>query len=264
MAQSKKVLSQFVLMVIGSLMILAPVPGMARARSRTVQLTVSAAVSLSESLRALKDLYQQQNPGTSIVLNLGASGILQQQIEEGAPADIFISASVREMNELQKKGLLLPGTRRDLLGNTLVLICPAYSRGISSFKDLTLPQVKRVAIANPESVPAGMYAKQTLEYFKIYGQLRSKIIRAGDVRQALAYVETGDADAGIVYLTDARHSSKVRVIAIAPESSHTPIVYPIAAIKRSLHPSEAEDFIRFITGPAGQQIFKKEGFEPGH
>ncbi|MGH9398678.1 MAG: molybdate ABC transporter substrate-binding protein [Terriglobia bacterium] len=226
-----------------------------------INLTVSAAVSLTESLQTLRSLYQRQHLGVSIALNLGASGILQQQIEEGAPADIFISASPEEMNALQKKDLLLMGTRRDLLKNTLVLICPANEHDISGFRDLLKPRVKRVAIANPESVPAGMYAKQTLEYFKVYRQIQSKVIRAEDVRQALAYVETGNVDAGIVYMTEAKLSAKVRVVATAPDDSHAPIVYPVAVLERSRHAEAAEDFVRFLMTGEAQRVFAHEGFE---
>ncbi len=225
-------------------------------------LTVSAAVSLTESLETLRSIYQREHPSVSIALNLGASGILQQQIEEGAPADIFISASPVEMNALQARGLLLGGTRHDLLRNILVLICPANEHNVSGFLDLLQPRVKRVAMANPESVPAGMYARQTLEYFKIYRRIQSKIIRAGDVRQVLAYVETGNVDAGIVYTTEAKLSAKVRAVAAAPENSHAPILYPVAVLRRSRHVEAAEGFVRFLMSGTAQRVFENEGFAP--
>ncbi len=225
-----------------------------------VHLTVSAAISLTESLDAIRNLYQRQAPNVSITLNLGASGVLEQQIVQGAPVDIFISAAPYEMNELQAKGLIVPGTRRDLLENLLVLISPAHSPRISSFNDLLQPRIQRIAIANPESVPAGMYAKQTLQYLKLYSQLRPKLILAQDVRQALAYVETGDAEAGIVYLTEARLSNRVQVDAAAPPHSHSPVIYPVAVIKGCRDPEAAMKFIQFLAGPAAREAFKRRGF----
>lgn len=226
------------------------------------ELTISAAVSLTASLQKLRSIYMRQNSGISIALNLGASGILQQQIEQGAPADVFISASPLEMNELEDKGLLINRTRHALLRNTLVLICPATDRSLSSFQDLLKPRIKRVAMANPESVPAGLYAKQTLEFFKIYSRIQPKIIRAQDVRQALAYVETGDVDAGIVYSTEAKLSRKVRVAATAPDAAHAPIIYPVAVLKSSRHPRAAEAFVHFLLTSGAQTIFAREGFKP--
>lgn len=236
-------------------------PAGAKAAHRS-EILVSAAVSLTGSLQKLKRIYEQRDPGVSIALNLGASGILEQQIEEGAPADIFISASPDEMNQLERKGLLLPGTRRDLLRNILVLISPRSRHEISGFRDLERHGVRRIAMANPESVPAGRYALETLKYFKIYRALEPKIVRAEDVRQALAYVETGDADAGLVYLTEAKLSSKVRVVATAPEDSHERIIYPVAVLRSSRNPELAKKFAAFLESAAAQHVFTLEGFEP--
>jgi molybdate transport system substrate-binding protein len=230
-------------------------------QNRSINLTISAAISLTEPLQAIRTLYRRQSPNVSLTFNLGASGILEQQIEEGAPVDIFISASPEEMNALASQGLLLNQTRRNLLKNTLVLICPSSSK-VSGFMDLTRPDVKRVAMANPESVPAGAYARQTLENFKIYQRIYPKILFAQDVRQALAYVETDNADAGLVYATEAKLSHKVRVAAVAPENSHAPIVYPIAVIKRCRHAEAAERFVQYLSGPEAQRIFEREGFVP--
>ncbi|MGH9357227.1 MAG: molybdate ABC transporter substrate-binding protein [Terriglobia bacterium] len=225
-----------------------------------VSLTVSAAVSLTESLQAIQALYRQQAPGVSVTLNLGSSGFLEQQIAQGAPVDLFISASPQEMNALEDLGLLVQGTRRNLLNNTLVLIVPKGSKGISRFSDLTHPGVKRVAIADPQSVPAGAYARQTLEYFKVYRPIQSKLIFGGDVRQTLAYVETGNVDAGIVYATDARLSGGVKAVTTAPAASHSPIIYPVAVVKGCRHVMAAKQFVRFLGGPAAAQAFEREGF----
>lgn len=242
----------------------AVVPARAAARGSDADLTISAAISLSKALGTLRGIYRRQAPAVSITLNLGASGILEQQIEQGAPADIFISASPEEMNGLESKGLLRNDTRRELLRNTLVLICPAADCKIVNFSSLSARSVNRIAIANPESVPAGAYARETLEHFGIYQKLRSKLIFAQDVRQVLAYVETGNVDAGIVYQTEAKLSSIVRVAAKAPAGSHRPIVYPIAVLKESRHPQAAERFIRFLSSPEARRVFEQEGFEAGN
>jgi len=225
-----------------------------------VNLTVSAAVSLTESLQAIQALYQQHAPSVSITLNLGASGFLEQQIAQGAPVDIFISASPQEMNALEAQGLLVNNTRKALLNNTLVLISPAGFDGVSGFADLKNPGIKRVAIADPESVPAGAYARQVLEYYKLYSLIYPKLIFGGDVRQVLAYVETGNVDAGLVYSTDAKLSGRVKVVAAAPEASHAPIVYPVAVLKACRHVMAAEQFVQFLSGPQARQVFEREGF----
>lgn len=223
-------------------------------------LTISAAISLSKSLKTIRDLYHRESPGISITLNLGASGILEQQIEQGAPVDIFISASPEEMNDLQAKGLLVNSSRQNLLNNSLVLISPGEDQKVASFQDLTRPDVKRVAIANPESVPAGMYARQTLKYLKLYQKIRPKLLFAEDVRQVLAYVETDNVDAGLVYITEAKLSNKVRVVATAPGASHAPIVYPVAILKRSKDTADAERLVQFLRGPEASRVFEQEGF----
>ena len=226
-----------------------------------IDLTVSAAVSLTESLQAIRTLYGRDAPGVSIALDLGGSGFLEQQIEQGAPVDIFISASPQEMDALEARGLLVPGTRRDLLSNSLVLIVPAADASVvSGFASLLNPEVRRVAIADPQGVPAGAYARQALEHLKLYSRIQPKVIFGGDVRQVLAYVETGNADAGLVYSTDARLSDQVRIAAVAPQKSHAPILYPVAVIKGCRHVAAAERFLRFLGGSEAEQVFERKGF----
>ena len=197
-------------------------------------LTVSAAISLKDALDEVRQLYTAANLNVSIATNYGASGTLQVQIEQGAPVDVFFSAAPKQMDALDAKGLLLEGTRKDLLRNEVVLIVPKdSSSGISSFQDLTRADVKRLALGEPTTVPAGQYAKEVLTNLGIYDVVNSKAVLAKDVRQVLTYVETGNADAGIVYATDAQSSPKVRVVARASEKSHSPAIYPVAAIKSS-------------------------------
>jgi len=226
-------------------------------------ITVSAAVSLKDTLEAIARLYHDANPDTVVHLNPGASGTLQRQIEQGAPVDVFISASPAEMDGLESRHLILSDTRRDLVKNSVVLIVPKGQPSVHSFRDLTDPRVKVIAIGDPQSVPAGAYAKQVLSHFGVYDTLKPKFVFAKDVRQVLTYVETGNADAGIVYSTDARTSQRVSVVATAPEDSHSPVVYPVAVIAGSGNPEAAKAFVQFLLSSKSAQVFEQYGFVAG-
>ncbi len=228
----------------------------------TAKLTVSAAISLTEALQDVKQLYGRSQPSVALTYNFGASGALQQQIEQGAPVDVFISAATKQMDALQAKNLLLPNTHRNLLTNQLVLVTPLGVRTITSFKDLTRSQIQRIALGEPRSVPAGQYGEQVLNFYGIAEQVKPKLIYAKDVRQVLTYVATGNVDAGLVYLTDARSSKQVRLAAIAPPSSHTPIVYPVAVVRDTKDPIAAKAFVQFLFTRQAQAVFSKYGFKP--
>jgi molybdate transport system substrate-binding protein len=243
-------------LVTGSSLAARPSPQAAKA-----DLTVSAAISLKDALDEIKQAYVSANPGVSIAINYGASGTLQLQIEQGAPVDIFLSAAPKQMDALDAKGLLLPGSRRDILRDEVVLIVPKDSTAkISSFQDLTRPDVKKIALGEPVAVPAGQYAKQTLTTLGIYDAVNAKAVLAKDVRQVLTYVETGNVDAGIVYSTDALSSSKVKVVATAPPNSHDPVIYPGAVIKASKSAEAAIAFLDSLRQPQANAIFQKYGF----
>ena len=226
------------------------------------ELTVSAAISLKDVLDKVAQLYRVERPDTVIHFNLGASGTLLRQIEQGAPVDVFISASEDQMDSLASKGLLLAGTRRDLVKNAVVLIVPKGKTGISSVQDLTRPEVKVIAIGEPQTVPAGKYAREVLTHFHLYERLKPKFVLGKDVRQVLTYVITGNADAGIVYATDAMTTQEVTVVATAPEDSHSPVIYPVAILKGSKEADEAKRFLDFLGGTKVQEVFAKYGFEP--
>jgi molybdate transport system substrate-binding protein len=197
--------------------------------------------------------------------NLGASGTLQQQIEQGAPVDVFLSAAEAQMDALASKGLLMDGTRRDLLRNSIVLIAPASSpagAGVTTFQDLTRANVKLIAIGEPQTVPAGTYAKEVLTHLGLYGSLQPKFVLSRDVRQVLTYVATGNADGGIVYSTDAKTTPQVKVVAVAPEDSHDPVIYPVAILKGSRSTATAKAFSDFLFSAKAQAIFAKYGFAP--
>ncbi len=237
----------------------------ARPAPRQANLTISAAISMKDSLDEAQRDFTAANPSIIVACNYGASGTLQRQIEQGAPVDIYLSASPKQMDALDKKGLLLPGTRKNLLRNEIVLIVPKDSSSrVSSFQDLARSDVKQIALGEPTSVPAGEYAKEVLTYLGIYGVVKSKAVLAKDVRQVLTYVETGNVDAGIVYSTDAASSSKVKVVATAPEKSHAPAIYPVAVIKNSKEPAAARAFEDFLLGAQAHAIFQKYGFIPAN
>lgn len=235
------------------------VPFNATAQSSTT-LLVSAAASLKDVLEESKNVYQQRQPGVNINFNFGASGALLQQIQQGAPADIFISAANRQVDALQQGGQLVAGTRSVLAKNRLVLVVPRRSTGITSFFSLTNSNVRRIAMGEPRSVPAGQYAEQVLQKLKIYDKVKSKLVFANNVRQVLAAVEAGNADAGLVYRTDATISNRVRTVVAADEKYHNPIVYPAAVLKRSKSADAARAYLQFLTSDQGKAIFKKYGF----
>jgi molybdate transport system substrate-binding protein len=225
------------------------------------ELTVSAAVSLKDAFREIAELYEART-GTKIHFNYGASGALQKQIESGAPADVFASAGAKQMDELASKGLIVPDSRTDFAGNSLVLIVPAKGPGSGSFSDLANPSVKKVAVGNPKTVPAGQYTEQTINKLKLLPQIQSKLIFAEDVRQVLDYVARDEVDAGVVYSSDALSAGdKVKLVARAPDDSHDPILYPIAVVRDSQQREAARKFIDLVLSAEGQAALVKHGFQ---
>jgi molybdate transport system substrate-binding protein len=221
---------------------------------------VSAAISVGNALEDIQSIYESSSDSI-ITYNLAASGKLRQQIEQGAPVDIYISAGKNYMDILEAKNLIL-GTGKNLLKNRLGLIIPETppNPGINKFEDLLKPEIQRIAIGEPRTVPAGDYAAELLTNLGIYQQLESKLVFGNNVRQVLTFVETGNVDAGIVYLTDAKFSQNVTLIQIAPENLHSPIIYPIAVVKSSKNVEYAEDYMQFLFSKTAQSVFEKYGF----
>src|ERR1700722_1709030 len=240
---------------------IAPALVWASAPASASEITVSASVSLRDALDEIGKKYEGIHPGAKVVFNYGGSGTLRNQIEQGAPVDVFFSASEKDMDALNAKGMIQPDTRRNIVANTLVLIVPAdRDSGIHDFADLAAAQVKTIAVGEPTTVPAGMYAQQAFTALGITTAVQGKLVLAKDVRQALTFVATGNADAGVVYSTDARTTSKVRVVATARASSHDPIIYPVAVLKGARHPAEALALVGYFAADDAKAIFQKFGF----
>lgn len=236
-------------------------PARAKSTPRSgTAITVSAAISLKDALDEMGKSYERSHPDFRITFNYAGSGTLQHQIEQGAPVDIFVSAAERQMDALQSEGLIVAETRRNLAINKLVLIVPSDSHEVRNFQDLARSSVKIIALGEPTTVPAGFYARQTLTHLGLFSAIEKKFVYAKDVRQVLVFVETGNADAGLVYQTDARISSRVRVAAVAPDSSHDPIVYPAAVVKSTKHADAAQAFLDFMASSPARLIFEKYGF----
>jgi molybdate transport system substrate-binding protein len=230
---------------------------------QAVELTISAAASMKDALEEIQKLYEKEHPHVKLFFNFGASGALQQQISQGAPVDLFLSAAEDKFAALEESGHIDKNYRTNLVGNELVLIQPKNSQNkIEGFINLKDPNIKKISIGTPEVVPAGKYAKETLEYHKIWESVQDKIIYAKDVRQVLTYVETGNVDAGIVYKSDALASDKIDIVATAEENAHTPIIYPLGVLTKSENKEEAVKLYQFLQDDQATSVFEKNGFIP--
>ena len=226
-------------------------------------ITVSAAVSLQESRTAAARHYQEQT-GRRVELNLGASGHLLAQLRDGAPVDLFISASAAQMDDAQRLGLIDADTRADVAGNRLVLIAPQNSTlEVDGLETLADARIARLAIGQPRTVPAGLYAEQALNRLGLIERLRDRLVFGSSVRQVLDYVARGEVDAGIVYATDARAAQDdVRIVATAEARAHDPIRYVLAVVSASPKKAQAQRFGDFLLSEAGRSHFISRGFAP--
>ena len=245
-------------------LLLSAAPGRA---PQSAPLTVLAAASLQDALRALEPAWQTAAPGRPPVrFAFAASSTLARQIEQGAPADLFMSADEPWMDYLAVRNLIVPETRASPLGNTLVLVTPANSvatplqlgRG-TDFTPLLGPG-GRLAVGDPAHVPAGRYAQQALEWMGLWQALSPRLAPAENVRSALLLVERGEAPLGIVYATDARASRGVKVIGTFPAESHTPITYPFALTRRAEANAQARELLSFVSGPDAAETWRRFGF----
>jgi molybdate transport system substrate-binding protein len=224
------------------------------------QVTVSAAISLKETLTEIATLYQKDT-GNTADLNFGASGTMAVQIEQGAPVDLFVSAGNKEVKALEQAGLVDPSSRQVVAGNELVLIVPKdFANSPTTFDDLLDARFKHVAIGEPRIVPAGQYAMQTLKSLGLDQKLSPKLVMAENVRHVLTYVMNGEADAGLVYATDAAQAGdSVHVALQAAESTHDPIVYPAVIVKAGRH-NLAEQFLTYLISEKARRVFAAHGF----
>lgn len=224
------------------------------------ELSVFAAASLQDALTQIGAGYEQES-GDKVAFNFGGSSMLARQVEQGAPADVFFSADEAKVDGLEKKGLLLPDTRRSLLTNTLVVVVRADAATTPTVAaDLAKAVFKRIALAEPATVPAGIYAQEYLEKLGLWRVLQAKVVPTENVRAALAAVESGNVEAGFVYKTDALISKTVKVAVEVPAAEGPRISYPLAVVKESKQPEKAKNFAAYLSGPAARAVFEKFGF----
>jgi molybdate transport system substrate-binding protein len=228
------------------------------------EIKVYAAVSLTDALRAIATKFEAITTD-KIVFNFDGSNVLALQITKGAPADVFFSADEAQMDKLEKASLVDSASRHDIIFNRLVAVVGTHSPlQLASLADLAKPEVKHLALADPRSVPAGVYAKNYLEDAKVWDRVKDRVVPTQNVRAALAVVESGNAEAGIVYQTDAQISQKVKVAFVLPESSKVKISYPAAAVKNAPNSDGAKKFIAYLqTNADARAVFAKYGFIVG-
>jgi molybdate transport system substrate-binding protein len=227
------------------------------APAAATDLVVFAAASLTDALKEIGADYEKAT-GDHVTFNFGASSMLALQIQEGAPADVFFSADEARMDALEKRRLIAPGTRRSVLSNTLVVVVPADAPArFARIEDLAASRFRAIAIADPLTVPAGIYAKQYLRSTRTWGKVVGRLIPTDNVRAALAAVESGNVDAGIVYRTDALISKKV---AVAFEARGPRISYPVAVVGATSHRVKAVALVHYLTSEPALTVFRKYGF----
>ena len=225
-------------------------------------LTISAAVSVQDAILVLKERYEEGNKDINLLFNFGASGSLMKQIEEGADVDLFISAGKSQVDQLEEGDLLVNESRIDLLGNDLVLIVNEnFVDTIKSLDDLLNLNNEKIAMGEPESVPAGKYTLESLENLDLYSKLEPNMVFTKDVRQVVSYVDDENVVAGFCYGSDAIVAKNSSIAEIVPEDSHKPIVYPAAIIKTTKNSEEIEKFFEFLQTDESIAVFEKYGFK---
>ncbi len=223
------------------------------------EILIAAAASLQNALEEIKPLYEGANPGVTLTFTFGASGSLQEQIEQGAPVDVFMSAALKQMSKLEGEGLILDGSKKELLENKVVLIVPNDSKlAITSFEDIT--KAKMIGLGDPASVPVGQYAEEVFTSLGNLDEVKKKATYGKDVTEVLTWVATGNVDAGVVYATDAKSSKDVKVVAEAPEGSVSKAIYPAAVVKASKIPDAAKAFVDYLATDEAMKIFENYGF----
>ncbi|WP_428559173.1 MAG: molybdate ABC transporter substrate-binding protein [Solidesulfovibrio sp. DCME] len=241
-------------LLLACLVVLAARPG------RCEELVVSGAASLTAAMTEIKKAFESEHPDITVFTNFAASGQLLQQIQAGAPVDVFAPADQVTMDRAAQGGLIDPATRLDFTANELMLTVPADLATVTCLEDLAGPKVGRLALGEPDAVPAGSYTKQALDNVRLWERLAPKMVYGLSVKQALDYVALGEVDAAFVYATDARMAQK-RVRVVAALTGHAPIVYPAAMVATCPRKDAAKAFIAFLAGDKGQAILASFGFK---
>lgn len=245
-----------ILLMIGLLM-----TGCNHKENKQKKLLVGAAASLRTVMEKLKVNYEEEKEDISLVFTYASSGTLEQQIRQGAPMDLFLSASGKQIKSLSEDQYLIEGTVSDLAENRIVLIVPADSDlDLIGFENIT--RASKIAIGDPESVPAGNYACEVFEYYGILEEVKKSAVYGKDVTEVLAWVSSGSVDAGVVYATDAAVTDRVTVVAVAPEESHSKVVYPGAVVQGTKQETEAKEFLEYLSSEEAQKLYADYGFIP--
>lgn len=235
--------------------------GCGQEASSPVELTILAAASLTDVCNEIKEEYQAVHPNVTLSFSYGASGALQTQIEEGAPADLFFSAATKQMTALDVEGLMDSDSIVNLLENKVVLIAPEGSdKDITSFEDVATDKVSMIGLGEPGSVPVGQYSEEIFTSLGILDTVKAKANYGSDVRTVLSWVETGAVDCGVVYATDAYVGENIKIVSEAPEGSCKKVIYPVGIVKASEHADAAAEFLAYLQTLEAMSKFESYGF----
>lgn len=229
--------------------------------NENTELIIFGASSLSDALTEIAELYEENNESVDIKLSFASSGTLQKQIEEGAPADVFISAGVKQMDALEEQELIVKDSRMDILKNELVVIASKGKEDkIKTMDDLSKPDIDKISIGTPETAPVGRYAKETLVNLELWDGIQDKLVLGKNVRQVLSYVDTENVDAGIVYKSDTKVMKNGSIALTISDELHSQILYPLAIVNDSKNKDKCNDFINFLQSEEASEIFENNGF----
>ncbi len=225
------------------------------------EILVGAAASLKHVMEQIKENYEKREEEITLEFTYGSSGTLEQQIRQGAPIDVFLSASLKQIQSLEKDHYLIEETVTDLMENRIVLIVPSDSGiSLSSFEEVT--GLSKIAIGDPDSVPAGKYACEVFDYYGVLEEAKNIAAYGKDVTEVLTWVSSGNVEAGVVYATDAASTDQVTVALVAPEESHSKVIYPAGVVEGSKQEEAAKDFLQYLTSEEAQRVFEEYGFIP--
>lgn len=224
------------------------------------EINISAAASLKEVMAEIRTEYESKNKDVKLTINYGSSGSLKQQIEQGAPCDIFISAGQSQVDDLEKGGFLISDTVKEFTKNELALITPKDGN-LDNIDDLTIDKIKHIGVGHPDSVPAGKYADEVLNNLNLKDKVKEKLIFGKDVKEVLAWTSSGNADAGFVYTSDTVNNDSIKVVEVIYEKNHSPIIYPIAITKDSKQYEQSKKLEEYLLSSDVKKILNKYGYK---